>query len=66
MAASDAVILGTLVDGMAIVIRSGRTNRDDIQKKLEVIQNVRAKVLGAVLNCAGVEVAHDGYSYYRY
>ena len=66
MAASDAVILGTLVDGTAIVIRSGRTNRDDIQKKLEVIQNVRARVLGAVLNCAGVEVAHDGYSYYRY
>ena len=66
MAASDAVILGTLVDGTAIVIRSGRTNRDDIQKKLEVIQNVRARVFGAILNCAGVEVAHEGYSYYRY
>ncbi|MBN2102758.1 polysaccharide biosynthesis tyrosine autokinase [bacterium] len=66
LAASDAVILGTLVDGVALVVRSGQTHRDTIKRKLELFQNVQARVLGAVLNCAGVEVAHEGYSYYSY
>ena len=66
MAATDAVILGTLVDGTAVVIRAGKTNRDDVLRRLEIFQNVQAKVHGAILNCAGVEVAHEGYSYYRY
>ena len=33
---------------------------------MELFQHVQAKVLGAVLNGAGVEVAHEGYSYYAY
>ncbi|MBN1779938.1 polysaccharide biosynthesis tyrosine autokinase [bacterium] len=66
LAASDAVILGTLVDGVAMVVRSGHTHRDTIKRKLELFQNVQARVLGAILNCAGVEVAHEGYSYYSY
>lgn len=66
LAASDAIILGTLVDGVALVIRTGETHRDDVQRKLELFQNVRAKVIGVIMNCAGVEVAHEGYSYYAY
>ena len=66
LAASDAVILGTMVDGVAMVVRSGQTHRDTIKRKLELFQNVQARVLGAILNCAGVEVAHEGYSYYSY
>jgi capsular exopolysaccharide synthesis family protein len=66
MAATDAVILGTLVDGIAVLVRSGMTNREDVKRKMELFQNVRANVVGTVLNCAGVEIAHEGYSYYRY
>jgi capsular exopolysaccharide synthesis family protein len=66
LAASDAVILGTMVDGVAMVIRTGQTHRDTIKRKLELFQNVQARVLGGVLNCAGIEVAHEGYSYYSY
>ena len=66
LAATDGVILGTLVDGTAIVIRAGKSNRDLVQRRLEVYQNVEARLLGTVLNCTGVEIAHDGYSYYRY
>ena len=65
-AGSDAVILGTLVDGVAVLIRSGKTSREDVLRKMELFQNVQAKILGVILNCAGVEVAHEGYSYYRY
>ena len=66
LAATDAVILGTLVDGSAIVIRAGKSNRDVVQRRLGIYQNVQANLLGTVLNCTGVEIAHDGYSYYRY
>lgn len=65
-AASDAVILGSLVDGVAILVRSGITNRERVQRKMELFQNVKIRTLGVILNCAGVEVAHDGYSYYAY
>jgi capsular exopolysaccharide synthesis family protein len=66
MAATDAVILGTLVDGTAVVVRAGKTNRENVRRRLEIFQNIQARVLGIILNCAGVEVAHEGYSYYRY
>jgi tyrosine-protein kinase Etk/Wzc len=65
-AATDTIILGTLVDGVAVLVRAGQTNRDDVRRKMELFQNVQVKILGAILNCAGVEVAHEGYSYYRY
>lgn len=66
MAATDAIILSTLVDGFAMLVRSGMTNRDDVKRKLELFHNLQANVLGVILNCAGVDVAHEGYSYYRY
>lgn len=66
LAASDAVILGTLVDGVTVVVRAGKTNREEVQRKLELFHNVHAKIIGVVLNGAGVEVAHEGYSYYNY
>jgi Mrp family chromosome partitioning ATPase len=66
LAATDAVILGTLANGVVLLIRSGMAKRDVVQRKLELFQNVQAKVIGVVLNCVGVEVAHEGYSYYPY
>lgn len=65
-AATDAVVLGTLVDGVAIVVRAGISNGDVVRRRLEMFQNVQAKMMGVILNGAGAEVAHEGYSYYRY
>jgi len=66
LAATDAVILSTLVDGIAILIQAGKSNRESVKQKLELFHSVQTRVLGVILNCAGVEVAHEGYSYYRY
>jgi capsular exopolysaccharide synthesis family protein len=66
LAASDAIILSTLVDGTAIVVRAGKTRREDVQRKLELFYNVKSRVVGVILNGAGVEVAHEGYTYYSY
>jgi tyrosine-protein kinase Etk/Wzc len=65
-AATDAVVLGTLVDGVAIILRAGQTNGEEVRKRLELFENVQARIVGVILNGAGVEVAHEGYSYYKY
>jgi len=65
-AATDAVVVGTQVDAVVLVIRAGKTNRDLAKSKLELFSSVPAKVLGAVVNGATADMAHPGYSYYHY
>ena len=65
-AATDAVVLGTLVDGVAVILRAGQTNGIEVQRRLELFENVQSKIVGVILNGAGADVAHDGYSYYKY
>ncbi|MDZ7303572.1 MAG: polysaccharide biosynthesis tyrosine autokinase [candidate division KSB1 bacterium] len=65
-AATDAVVLGTQVDGVAIVVRAGKTHRDVARQKLELFHNLEAKIIGVILNGTPVDLAHEGYSYYHY
>ncbi len=65
-AATDAVVVGTQVDAVVIVIRAGKTGRDLAKSKLELFSSVPAKVLGAILNGTTADMAHPGYSYYHY
>ncbi len=66
IAATDAVVLGTFVDGVSVVVRAGKTKREEVQRKLELFNNVQARMIGIILNGAGIEIAHEGYSYYSY
>lgn len=65
-AATDAVVIGTQVDATVIVVRAGKTDRSVARQKLELFQNVPAKVIGVVLNGTSADLAHEGYSYYHY
>lgn len=65
-AATDAVVIGTQVDGVVVVVRVGVTNRDVAKAKLEMFRNVPAKILGVVLNGGDANLAHEAYSYYHY
>jgi len=65
-AATDAIVIGTQVDGVVTVVRSGVTNRNIARSKLELFKNVPARVLGVILNGTTAEFGHDGYSYYHY
>jgi len=65
-AATDAIVLGTQVDALVLVVRSGVTNRDIAKQKLELFRNVPVKILGVILNGTSTEFGHDGYSYYHY
>ncbi|MCG8605848.1 exopolysaccharide biosynthesis protein, partial [bacterium] len=65
-AATDAVVVGTQVDGAVVVIRAGKTDRNLAKQKLELFNTVPAKVIGAVMNGTTADMAHPGYSYYHY
>jgi len=65
-AATDAVVLGTQVDGVVVVVRSGKTGKEVARQKMELFNNVHAKIIGIILNGTAVDLAHEGYSYYRY
>lgn len=47
---SDASVLSSQVDGVLLVVASGRTRREDIQQVHATLQDNQAKVLGIVLN----------------
>jgi capsular exopolysaccharide synthesis family protein len=65
-AATDAVVIGTQVDGTVVVIRAGKTVRDMAKTKLELFSSVPAKLIGVILNGTTADMAHPGYSYYHY
>ena len=51
---TDAAIIGSRVDGVLLVARSGVTERDTFRHALDQLQAVRARVLGCVLNDSDV------------
>ncbi len=52
MAATDATILATRVDGVLLVLNAGQTKREDAQQAIERLQKVNARVIGSVLHNA--------------
>ena len=60
-AGGDAVILSTLAGHLAIVIRTGSTERHLAQAKLEQLTRLPIRILGAILNDVDPS---DGYHYY--
>jgi succinoglycan biosynthesis transport protein ExoP len=60
---TDAVILSTRVDASVMVIRAMRTSRDTVRHARRSLQDVRANLVGAVLNAA--EPNREGYPYYH-
>jgi len=60
----DPLILGTLTGNLLLVLRTGYSHRDVMAAKLEVLERLPIRVLGAVLNDVPPGVAYSYYSYY--
>jgi polysaccharide biosynthesis transport protein len=60
----DPLILGTLTGTMALVLRTGYSMRDVAAAKLEVLQRLPVRLLGAILNDVPAGGAYRYYSYY--
>jgi len=66
LAVTDPAILATLVDAVIVVVSSGQTRLDSLERSIDIIQDVRAKPLGLVLNNFDLRLAYGGYyKYYR-
>jgi polysaccharide biosynthesis transport protein len=65
MAATDAVILSALTDGVLLVVRSGETPKEAFTRTRDLLAAVKSRLLGVVLN--GVDSSAPDYYYsYRY
>jgi capsular exopolysaccharide synthesis family protein len=69
LAATDASIIGTAVDGVLIVVASKKTRTEDLDATRDSIESVNGKVLGVVLNYfdqSGGYGTSYAQRYYRY
>jgi succinoglycan biosynthesis transport protein ExoP len=65
MAATDAVIISALTDGVLLVVRSGATPKEAFTRARDLLAGVKSRFLGVVLN--GVDSSAPDYYYsYRY
>ena len=65
MAATDAVILSALTDGVLLVVRSGETPKEAFTRTRDLLHAVKCRLLGVVLNAVDSS-APDYYYSYRY
>jgi len=64
---TDAVVLSKMADGVILIVKSGKTVRDDIKRSAREIRAVEGKIYGVIVN--GFELdSRSGYyySYYGY
>jgi tyrosine-protein kinase Etk/Wzc len=60
----DPLILGALTGTLALVLRTGYSHRDVVAAKLEVLERLPIRLLGAILNDVPAGAAYRSYSYY--
>ncbi|WNR43517.1 CpsD/CapB family tyrosine-protein kinase [Paenibacillus roseipurpureus] len=63
IAVTDSQIISTRADGVILVVNSDKTKRDAVMKAKQNLDNVRARILGVVLNNVDRK-NKDAYYYY--
>ncbi len=65
---SDAAIMGSNVDGVIFVYEVGKVGRAALKRAKFLIENVKGRVVGIVMNKVKAEISPDFYDmeYYRY
>ncbi|HZY40753.1 MAG TPA: CpsD/CapB family tyrosine-protein kinase [Anaerolineae bacterium] len=61
IAVTDAMVLGTRVDGVVLVIDAGSTRREHARRAKEQLEKLNIRIVGAVLNGASVDNTLGGY-----
>jgi capsular exopolysaccharide synthesis family protein len=64
IAVTDAAVLSTNVDGVVLVVKSGETSREVIERSRMLLDKVNANLLGVLVN--GVHLSMMYGSYYQY
>lgn len=66
LAVTDAAIIGNMVDGVVLVVRSGMTSPEEAKEAKKRLEAGHAHILGVVLNGVPTEKKGYGYGYYYY
>jgi capsular exopolysaccharide synthesis family protein len=61
---TDGVLIASMVDGVILVVQSGRSSRQMVRKTRQMIQDVGAKIFGVVLNNVDLK-SQENYYYYQ-
>ena len=64
IAVTDAAVLATQLDGLVLVIKSGETGKDALERSRVLMNNVNARVLGVMVNGVHLENMYGSYYYY--
>jgi len=66
IAVTDAIVMAPMVDGVVVVVRSQKTDKDATQRAFELLNNVNARVSGVLLNDVSAAFTYGSYYYYYY
>ncbi|NNE64937.1 MAG: polysaccharide biosynthesis tyrosine autokinase [Pyrinomonadaceae bacterium] len=61
---TDGVLMASLVDGVILVVQSGKSSRQVVQRARQLIMDIGAKIFGVVLNNVNLK-SQDGSYYYQ-
>ncbi|MCI0511688.1 polysaccharide biosynthesis tyrosine autokinase [candidate division KSB1 bacterium] len=66
IAVTDALILGIRMDGVCLVLRAGKTDRDAALRTKKLLQNSGIRLIGVVLNDVDLKATYGYYKDYYY
>lgn len=61
---TDGVLIASMVDGVILVVHSGKSSRQVVRRSRQLLQDVGAKIFGVVLNNVNLR-SQDNYYYYQ-
>jgi capsular exopolysaccharide synthesis family protein len=64
VAVTDASMISGEIDAIAMVVKAGQTERSAVDRALDMMRNVKAPLIGAILNGASQESLGGKYAYY--
>ncbi len=65
-AVTDAVVLSNKTDGVAIVVRAGKTLRDEVKRATRQIRHINGHIVGVIVNRLDTRDRRYGYYHYQY
>ncbi len=64
IAVTDAAVLATRTDAMLLVVSSGYVSRKEVDRAIQLLGNVRANLIGVLLNGLDIKRIYGSYYYY--
>ncbi len=61
---TDGVLIASMVDGVIMVVHSGKSSRHVVRRSKQLLQDVGAKIFGVILNKVDVN-SQENYYYYQ-